>query len=120
METIKITNTKHKGQGNIGNIVITDVLTSSPEVIAFLEDNQTFPITLRPSQSIKVQLVVTAEHCGHFEALLYFLVDKRILVTGYSANVHPNKFGLAPIYYDRVQDRDEISHALNVANPYPK
>jgi hypothetical protein len=49
MDVVTITNIKHKGQGNIGNIVIADVLSSSPEVTAFLDDTQTFPVTLRPS-----------------------------------------------------------------------
>ena len=49
MDVVTITNIKQKGQGNIGNIVIADVLSSSPEVTAFLDDTQTFPVTLRPS-----------------------------------------------------------------------
>ena len=36
----------------------------------------------------------------------------------YKANVIPNKFGLQPLYWDRVQYQTEISQSINIANPY--
>ena len=35
------------------------------------------------------------------------------------ANVIPNKFGLEPQYWDRVQLKTEVSHSVNISNPYP-
>lgn len=35
------------------------------------------------------------------------------------ANVIPNKFGLEPQYWDRLQLKTEVSHSVNIANPYP-
>lgn len=35
------------------------------------------------------------------------------------ANVIPNKFGLEPQYWDRVQLKTEVSYPVNIANPYP-
>jgi hypothetical protein len=34
------------------------------------------------------------------------------------ANVNPNKFGLEPQYWDRIQLKTEVSHSVNIANPY--
>jgi hypothetical protein len=43
-----------------------------------------------------------------------------VYVSTFKAFAKPNKFGLEPIYFDRVPYLTQVSQLLHVANPYPK
>lgn len=86
-----------------------------------LPENITLPLTLAPKEFLTINAVVTPLHLGKFDSLVQVLTSDRIYVKHLSIPiVTPNKFGLTPIFYPTVSFREEISHALNIANPLPR
>ena len=115
MERIRLTNEKERGEGNI---IVKDVLTSSPDVQIYLEDDLAFPLKIKPKRTVDILVGINAEQVGRFDALIYILFEESVVVTSLKAVAHPNKFGIEPIYYPGVLDQEEIVHSLQIANPY--
>ena len=49
---------------------------------------------------------------------MYIVFETRVYLVYFEKKVAANKFGLKPIYYDRLLHRQELNHALIIANPY--
>lgn len=123
VETIKVKNERAKGQSSI---IIMDVMTSSPDVDAHIEGDsgngqrQTFPLTIKPGESVNIKVTASPENYGRFDALVYIVFKSRVFVTTFRAHVQPNKFGLEPIYLDRVPYLTQVSRSLVISNPFKK
>ena len=73
MERIKITNELERKEGNI---IVKDVLTSSPDVQVYLEDDLAFPLKIKPKRTVNIGIILNAEQVGRFDALIYIIFEK--------------------------------------------
>lgn len=100
------------------HIRVLEVLTNSPEIEVFLEENATFPTNISSGETLRVKVVVTPQNTARFDGLVMIVFESRIYVMSVvSTLVSPNKFGLRPLYFGRVMHRQEVSHPLVIANP---
>ena len=61
---------------------------------------------------------MTPQSFGSFDAIIYVVFETRVFLLYLEKKVTANKFGLNPIYYDRVLHRHELNHPFIIANPY--
>ena len=115
MQTIEVKNEQRSGHKQF---TINEVFSSSPDVEARLENGKNFPMTLKPGETARIRIIATPGSLGRFDAVLYMLLDKRVIVSSFKAHVYPNKFGIEPIYMDHVSYLSEVNVAINVGNPY--
>ena len=73
MERIRLTNEKERGEGNI---IVKDVLTSSPDVQIYPEDDLAFPLKIKPKRTVDILVGINAEQVGRFDALIYILFEE--------------------------------------------
>jgi hypothetical protein len=101
-------------------VQVFDVLSGSPDITISFPENTTLPLSLSPKQKLTVNIIVTAQNLGNFESLVYVLLEERVFVQTLIGNVVPNSFGLSPIYYPDLLNKEEVNHPLVIANPYAK
>jgi hypothetical protein len=100
MDTINLKNNKNE------TLIIKDVMCNTPECqIMMEEDDMSFPVKIQPGESINFKVIMTAESFGSFDAIVYIVFETRVLLMFFEKSVEANKFGLRPIYFDRLLHR---------------
>lgn len=114
-EHFQIVNTANKA-----NFTIYDIFTSSPEVVVLGEDGTSlqFPVRLKPSESLKVTVVIIPETLELIEAAIFVVFNPRyVFMLPVSIYVTPNMFGLTPVYYADVNIRETLKTRIELYNP---
>jgi hypothetical protein len=62
------------------SIKIYDVLSSSPELEVYYESKVSFPYALKPGETLTMQLVLTPETYGEFEAVVMILFENFVFI----------------------------------------
>ena len=117
-ETITIQNTANKA-----NFTVVDIFTSSPEIVILSDDGSPmqFPIRLKPSENLRVTVMIIPETLELIDAAIYFVFNPRyIYMMPVSVFVVENMFGLRPIYYTNVNIRETIKTKIRINNPFDK
>lgn len=84
------------------SIKILDIFTSSPELEVYYESTVTFPYVLKGGDNLTLQLVLTPETYGQFEAVVFILFENYVFIEPVSGFVNENVYKLEPTYVTDV------------------
>jgi hypothetical protein len=72
---------------------------------------------LKPKASLKITLMFAPETLGEVNSVVYIgLGRKFVYMIPVKAFVHPNKFGLDPLYFSHVNTNETVEYKLNIKN----
>lgn len=113
METISIKNLKSEP------LLIRDIMPNTPDCQVMIDDDDlSFPLKLEGGQTVQFRVIMTPESFGSFDSIIYVVFETRVYLVYFEKKVAANKFGLKPIYVDRLLHRYELIHPFIIANPY--
>jgi hypothetical protein len=74
-------------------------------------------LELKPKGSLKITMMFAPETLGEVNSVVYIgLGRKFVYMIPVRAIVHPNKFGLEPLYFNHVNTGESVEYKLHIKN----
>lgn len=91
------------------DLVITDILSSTPEFMIKLDYNLEFPATLEPGTYIEITVIYIPETLGINEGCLFIILNSsHSYIMPFSSIVDKNAYDLEPMFYTDVNVGEQV------------